>query len=538
MKGAKQKHQPTKSCLSKPTVSKQPGPTSQKKTVKIAPEPQFSPEIDDNSDDDLLDLSDGAANEGHKHHMEILQRPPSPLQMAKTDHKIAPTDSATFLDHDIHLASVHDVDMRRGPQSGYHYGQSSQLSLPMKKPLAFSFRGDNQTPHISQFSASMVSAPIYQSYGEQSVVDNFDGVVHVENSSQFPLKLPITPSKCNSFMPHTPSDLPSMDKDLSTSVQTLPSVHSDRLPDYLRFSSTPIVKQNNVGNTLSARFQSNSVSETESMDKDFRIQRTVKNEQTSNTADTGPHERSDERKRRLSELWKSQKNKKFKTDVQTNSDNTLLSHQISTDSSRPTKALGANDLRHKVMKKHETMKSLGKNNDLRTALIVQKNTTPINDNIKNVKIKPLMDVDVRKVVSCSVPSNCDMQVLRYDSTIERDRSPVDSDENNIVETEDVHIAPDKLLSIQTWIDNIEPGTGHLLEDEDTSSKRTSPDSAVLSITYSNDFDNRRIVVEKGPPYRTVDSGISSVSNATVFQPITDTWKSQQTHHNNCWKGKH
>lgn len=501
----------SKSCLSKPTAPGQTGQTaSKKKTVKIAPDPQFSPDDHDNSDEDLLDLNDdGPTSEGHKHHMEILQRPPSPIQ--KPDQLGQGHYSP---DHDIHVASMYDTDLRRGHQPISKHSHSTVVS---SQPTVRQQIIQNH-PHNSLFTASTVSASTSQKFDEQTLVENVDNSIHFHRNSQFPLNLPIASNMGNSFLPHTPRDLPSMDKDLSTS--TLPSVHIDQLPDYLRFSSTPIVKHNNMENSVSARFRSNNLP-IDHWDKDFRIQRTVKNEIPLNNAEGGFSENREDKKRRLSDLWKSQKSKRLKTDENIDSDNGILNQPNLMDSSQLTKTLSANDLRHKV-RRHDP--------DKNQSTVVSPESCSYDQARTN---KLLMEVDIRKVVSGKV--NCDMQELRYDNTIERDRSPVDSDENNIIETENVRIAPDKLLSIQTWIDNIEPGTGHLLEDEDASSKRTSPDSAVLSITYSNDFDNRRIVVEKGPPHRTVDSGISSVSNATVFQPITEHWKNQP---NTCWKGVH
>ncbi|XP_076093604.1 uncharacterized protein LOC143064575 isoform X1 [Mytilus galloprovincialis] len=572
----------TKSCLSKPGVSRQQTP----KSVSIAPQPEFSPEADshETSDDDLLDLTDEdgkAESEGHKHHMEILHGSESPVRTNIPHKNFIPQRQsgsgqlyAKPYSFDDQLASMQDVDMRKGllPHPIYQRplpSHSSQTNYQQRSVPKI----ENTHKH-SLLTASTVSASDSRNYHEQTIVNeplwtdvDADRIKSSSNRSLYPLRLPITPDKSCSFVPHTPSEQPSLsERDLSSSFQTLPSVHSSILPGYHQYSSTPIDKRNNVQNKANSSYPESNKLFQSNMDTDLRIERTIKND-IENKSVFKQNTANEERKRRLSDLWTSQKDvKKVKCNISSNNKEEYLcnvksdTYEVNDLIQRP-KVLSANDLRHKVLKKHENQNN-NMPQDLRNKVLSKKGAQSFfqqETDLKHIKLesdncgtdsnKPFIPKkkiceleteagksDIRKVVSNAESTGCNFSDLRSEDVFERDQSPKDSEEPNKT---DVHIDHDKLLSIQTWIDNLQPNASFCADEEESSSKRTSPDSGVLSITYSNDLDNRRIVVEKGTqPMKTVDSGISSVSNNTVFQPIVEPSRSSQNYPNTCWKGVH
>ncbi|CAC5417354.1 unnamed protein product [Mytilus coruscus] len=536
----------TKSCLSKPGVSRQ----QTTKSVSIALEPQFSPEADshEHSDDDLLDLTDEdgkAESEGHKHHMEILHGSESPVHTNIPQRSLIRQSQSGSgqlyrkpYSFDDQLASMQDVDMRKRivPHSSYQHDQRPMLSHSSHTNYQQRSVPKTENTTHSLLTASTVSASDSRNYYERTIVneplrtdDDADGIRSLNNRSLYPLRLPITPDNSYSFVPHTPSEQPSLsERDLSSSFQTLPSVHSSLLPGYHQYSSTPIEKRNNVQNKANIRYPESNKLFQGNMDTDLRIERTIKND-IENKSVFKQKTLNEERKRRLSDLWTSQNDvKKVKCSSSPNNTEEYLfnvksdTNEVNNLIQRP-KVLSANDLRHKVLKKQEN----------------QHNNMP--QDLRNKKKSCKLETetgksDIRKVVSHAESTGCNFSDLRSEDVFQRDHSPVDSEEHNKT---DVHIDHDKLLSIQTWIDNLQPDASFCAEEEESSSKRTSPDSGVLSITYSNDLDNRRIVVEKGAqPLKTVDSGISSVSNNTVFQPIVEPLRSSQVYQNTCWKGVH
>lgn len=573
-----QKPPNTKSCLSKPS---HPGKNLQtsKKSVSInAPVPQFSPEATpEGSDDDLFDLNDdGQAAEGHKYHMDILRgfESPSPSstgmdnkiknETSKNDKIVTESpdlrvgdgyrSSVTLSDQ---LACVQDVDMRQGriPCSSLNTHRIP-AHIPNNSSDSAGAMGDPYTnntlihSNYSAYTATTLNVSNSKNYGERTRPGNYsrhsgdsvDGSLHFQSASQLPLQLPKTPKKetpsdlrlpkTQSRVPLTTSDQPSFhlssekdmssifqtQKDMSSSFQTLPSVHSNLLPEYHKMSSTPILKKDHCPSKSGDRFAQNTV-----YDTDFRITKQIDSTKNQNEG----------RKRRLSDSGESKKLKKLKCKDVVDNDVIDLAKEIIPDSCLNSKVLSANDLRHKVPRRDKSEK-VDKHDNIVIVKRESRNSDP-----RLTKLK----TDVRRVVSRTDDTGCAPLDLKSEDFALRDRSPVDSDGNNVADN--IHIDPDKLLSIQTWIDNLQPDPPSsfqsIADDEDMT--RTSPDSGVISITYSNDSDNRRIVVAGDRCGQTVDSGISSVSNNTVFRSNVESWQNPLIHppqiqQNNCWRGVH
>jgi hypothetical protein len=257
-------------------------------------------------------------------------------------------------------------------------------------------------------------------------------------------------------------------------------------------------------------------------DTDFRITKQIDSTKNQNEG----------QKRRLSDSGELKKLKKLKCEDVVDNDVINLTKEIIHDSCLNSKVLSANDLRHKVSRREKSEK-VDKHDNI---VIVKRESRNSDPRITKLK------TDVRRVVSRTDDTGCAPLDLKSEDVALRDRSPVDSDGNNVAD--DIHIDPDKLLSIQTWIDNLQPDPPSsfqsIADDEDM--RRTSPDSGVISITYSNDSDNRRIVVAGDKCGQTIDSGISSVSNNTVFRSNVESWQNPPIHppqiqQNNCWRGK-
>lgn len=457
--------------------------------------------------------------------------------------------SVTLSDH---LACLQDVDMRQGriPSSSVNTHRIPAHIPNNSSDFAGAMGGSSSHPctnntlirsNCSAFTATTLNVSNSKNYGERTRPGNYsrhsgdsvDGSLNFQSASQLPLHLPKTPKKetpsdlrlpkYQSRVPHTPSDQPyfylssekempsiiQTQKDMSSSFQTLPSVHSSLLPEYHKMSSTPIAKKDFCHIKSGDIFVENAM-----YDTDFRITKQIDSTKNQNEG----------QKRRLIDSRESKKLKKLKCED-------VVDNEIIHDSCLKSKVLSANDLRHKVPRRDKSEKVDKHDNKV----IVKRESR--NSDPRLTKLK----TDIRRVVSRTDDIACAPLDLKTDDFALRDRSPVDSDGNNVADN--IHIDPDKLLTIQTWIDNLQPDPPSsfqsIADKEDM--RRTSPDSGVISITYSNDSDNRRIVVAGDKCGQTVDSGISSVSNNTVFPSNVESWQNPLIHppqiqQNNCWRG--